>query len=54
MTNVRTTEPRQRLKVHLPPESRRWLRAEAMRRGCSVTQVLRDLVAAEMARRRQG
>jgi len=40
---------RQELKVHLDSELRDWVRQEAKRRHCSLSQVIRDLIVEKMA-----
>jgi len=35
--------------IHLDPDLKAWLDAEAARRRCSVSQVIRDLIVAQQA-----
>lgn len=43
---------KQGLKLHMDDALIKWLQKEAARRHCSVSQVMRDLVVAEMERRK--
>lgn len=39
--------------IHLDADFKAWLDAEAARRRCSMSQILRELILAEMERRTQ-
>jgi len=39
------------LKIHLDDEMKEWARKQAKSRHCSISQVLRDLIVAEMGKK---